>query len=147
MIYPALLRTTLHTTPIDAAPDSIVHEARAMVSLRSDGTWSLRYREADNAGQTSLSGTKAWMAIARDGNTTSRLLFRLGERLEAVYRTAQGEFEMATHTSLYNMEVDAHQGRLSLHYDLFIAGQFVAHNQLEVSWQREPSSNFSLGES
>ncbi|MDO5074410.1 MAG: DUF1934 domain-containing protein [Bacteroidales bacterium] len=94
MIYPATLHTLLHTTTPDGDTDVIEHRSAAMVALRDNGTWSLRYRDSDNEGQTALSGTDSWMSISRDGLMTSRLLFRVGEQLEAVYQTAHGEFEM-----------------------------------------------------
>lgn len=137
MIYPAQLQSQLRTTSPEGEHDQIEHRSKAMVALRDNGTWSLRYRDADNEGQTSLSGTDTWMAISRDGQSCSRLLFRLGEQLEAVYRTPQGHFDMQTRAIHYSAQVDEQGGRVELHYELFVSGNLMAHNRLTVAWKRE----------
>lgn len=137
MIYPATLHTLLHTTTPDGETDAIEHHSPAMIALRDNGTWSLRYRDTDNEGQTALAGTDGWMSISRDGTTTSRLLFRVGERLEAIYRTPHGEFTMSTHATHYISQVDAKEGMLELHYELYLSDQLTTRNRLEVRWTRE----------
>lgn len=137
MIYPATLHTLLHTTTPDGEIDVIEHHSPAMIALRDNGTWSLRYRDTDNEGQTALAGTDGWMSISRDGTTTSRLLFRVGERLEAIYRTPHGEFTMSTHATHYISQVDEKEGMLELHYELYLSDQLTTRNRLEVRWTRE----------
>lgn len=137
MIYPAHLHTRLRSTTPEGQQDEIQHTCRAMVALRDDSTWSLRYADPDNNGQTALQGTPQWMSISRDGDTRSRLLFRVGERLECLYVSPMGEFQMHTHATLFNATVDAHQGRVELHYDLFLSDRLAAQNELEVWWERQ----------
>lgn len=137
MIYPATLHTLLHTTTPDGDTDVIEHRSAAMVALRDNGTWSLRYRDSDNEGQTALSGTDSWMSISRDGLMTSRLLFRVGEQLEAVYQTAHGEFEMTTHATHYTSVASENAGQAELHYEIYLSQQLITSNRLEVNWTRE----------
>lgn len=137
MIYPARLHTRLRSTTPEGQQDEIVQTYRAMVALRDNGTWSLRYTDTENHGQTALQGTPQWMSISRDGDTRSRLLFRVGERLESVYVSPMGEFQMHTHTTLFNAMVEAEQGRVELHYELFLSDSLAAQNELEVWWERQ----------
>ena len=137
MIYPARLHTRLRSTTTEGQQDEIVQTYRAMVALRDNGTWSLRYTDTENHGQTALQGAPQWMSISRDGDTRSRLLFRVGERLECLYVSPMGEFQMHTHTTLFNATVDAHQGRVELHYNLFLSDRLAAQNELEVWWERQ----------
>lgn len=137
MIYPAQLHTRLRSTTPEGQQDEIVQTYRAMVALRDNGTWSLRYTDTENHGQTALQGAPQWMSISRDGDTRSRLLFRVGERLESVYVSPMGEFQMHTHTTLFNATVEAEQGRVELHYELFLSNSLAAQNELEVWWERQ----------
>lgn len=137
MIYPARLHTRLRSTTPEGQQDEIVQTYRAMVALRDNGTWSLRYTDTENHGQTALQGAPQWMSISRDGDTRSRLLFRVGERLESVYVSPMGEFQMHTHTTLFNATVEAEQGRVELHYELFLSDSLAAQNDLEVWWERQ----------
>ncbi len=137
MIYPARLHTRLRSTTPEGQQDEIVQTYRAMVALRDNGTWSLRYTDTENHGQTALQGAPQWMSISRDGDTRSRLLFRVGERLESVYVSPMGEFQMQTHTTLFNTTVEAEQGRVELHYELFLSDSLAAQNELEVWWERQ----------
>ena len=137
MIYPARLHTRLRSTTPEGQQDEIVQPYRAMVALRDNGTWSLRYTDTENHGQTALQGAPQWMSISRDGDTRSRLLFRVGERLESVYVSPMGEFQMHTHTTLFNATVEAEQGRVELHYELFLSDSLAAQNELEVWWERQ----------
>ena len=137
MIYPARLHTRLRSTTPEGQQDEIVQTYRAMVALRDNGTWSLRYTDTENHGQTALQGAPQWMSISRDGDTRSRLLFRVGERLESVYVSPMGEFQMHTHTTLFNATVEAEQGRVELHYELFLSDRLAAQNELEVWWERQ----------
>lgn len=137
MIYPARLHTRLRSTTPEGQQDEIVQTYRAMVALRDNGTWSLRYTDTENHGQTALQGAPQWMSISRDGDTRSRLLFRVGKRLESVYVSPMGEFQMHTHTTLFNATVEAEQGRVELHYELFLSDSLAAQNELEVWWERQ----------
>lgn len=137
MIYPARLHTRLRSTTPEGQQDEIVQTYRAMVALRDNGTWSLRYTDTENHGQTALQGAPQWMSISRDGDTRLRLLFRVGERLESVYVSPMGEFQMHTHTTLFNATVEAEQGRVELHYELFLSDSLAAQNELEVWWERQ----------
>lgn len=137
MIYPARLHTRLRSTTPEGQQDEIVQTYRAMVALRDNGTWSLRYTDTENQGQTALQGAPQWMSISRDGDTRSRLLFRVGERLESVYVSPMGEFQMHTHTTLFNATVEAEQGHVELHYELFLSDSLAAQNELEVWWERQ----------
>ena len=137
MIYPARLHTRLRSTTPEGQQDEIVQTYRAMVALRDNGTWSLRYTDTENHGQRALQGAPQWRSISRDGDTRSRLLFRVGERLESVYVSPMGEFQMHTHTTLFNTMVEAEQGRVELHYELFLSDSLAAQNELEVWWERQ----------
>lgn len=48
-----------------------------------------------------------------------------------------GEFQMHTHTTLFNATVEAEQGRVELHYELFLSDSLAAQNELEVWWERQ----------
>jgi domain of unknown function (DUF1934) len=76
------------------------------------------------------------MSVSRSGATVSRLLFRVGECCESVYRTPNGEFEMSTLATLYNAQVDDRRGLIELRYDLFFNGELAAHNELTATWER-----------
>ncbi|MCF0235178.1 MAG: DUF1934 domain-containing protein [Bacteroidaceae bacterium] len=136
MLFPITLTSRLNTRTPDGTFDTIEQTHHGMAALRDNGTWSLRYADADNNGQTALQGATNWMSISREGDTQSRMLFRLDEMLEAVYRTPQGEFEMSTRATTYTAQVDAQGGAVVLHYDLYVSGELVAHNQLLLQWQR-----------
>lgn len=136
MLYPVTLTTQLSTTTPEGESDRIDHTTRAMAALRDNGTWSIRYADPDNHGQTLIQGADSWCSISREGDTQSRLLFRLDEMLDARYETPQGEFAMATRATQYAAQVDANGGSLLLDYDLFLSGDLVAHNHLLVQWQR-----------
>ena len=86
MIYPVILQSRLLTTNEVGERDEICFEGRAMAALREDGTWSVRYTDAENHGQTALQGANSWVSVSRDGDTKSRLLFRVGERVSMSHR-------------------------------------------------------------
>jgi domain of unknown function (DUF1934) len=136
MFYPAKFLTHLVSRLPDGGTDELHHEENVMISLRDDGTWALRYNDPENGGQTMLQGTEHHLSVSRSGHIVSRLLFRIGERCESVYRTPNGEFEMSTLATLYNAQVDDQRGTLELHYDLFFNGALTAHNELTATWER-----------
>lgn len=136
MFYPAKFLTHLVSRLPDGGTDELRHEENVMISLRDDGTWALRYNDPENGGQTMLQGTEHHLSVSRSGHIVSRLLFRVGERCESVYRTPNGEFEMSTLATLYNAQVDDQRGTLELHYDLFFNGALTAHNELTATWER-----------
>lgn len=136
MIYKAQLETRLRSRTQNGERDEIRHTVQAMVALRDDGSWSLRYTDAENKGQTSLAGTREWMTLSREGTVRSKMRFALDQLLPALYVTPFGEFDMATRTDLYTFSVSDHDGRLSLHYDLLLGGGMTAQNHLEVKWHR-----------
>lgn len=136
MIYKAQLETRLRTRTQNGERDEIRHTVQAMVALRDDGSWSLRYHDADNKGQTALQGTREWMTLSREGTVRSKMRFALDQLLPALYVTPLGEFDMATRTDLYTFAVNDHEGRLSLHYDLLLSGEMTARNHLEIHWHK-----------
>lgn len=136
MIYKARLETRLRTRTQNGERDEIVHTVQAMVALRDDGSWSLRYHDDENRGQTALQGTREWMTLSREGTVRSKMRFALDQLLPALYVTPLGEFDMATRTDHYTYAVTDHDGRLSLHYDLLMSGELAAQNHLEVKWHR-----------
>ena len=139
MIYPVFLKTLLRTTNIDGESDEIRYEGRAMAALRENGTWSVRYTDAENHGQTALQGANSWVSVSRDGDTKSRLLFRVGERLESVYVTPQGEFDMATQTTHIDQQIQADFSEVTVEYELFLSGKRVTTNTLTLTWAPLPT--------
>lgn len=136
MIYKAILETRLRTRTQNGERDEIRHTVQAMVALRDDGSWSLRYHDEENKGQTALSGTRAWMTLSREGTVRSKMRFALDQLIAALYVTPLGEFDMATRTDLYTFSVTDHNGSLSLHYDLLMSGEMAARNHLELKWHK-----------
>lgn len=139
MIYPVILQLRLLTTNEVGERDEICFEGRAMAALREDGTWSVRYTDAENHGQTALQGSNSWVSVSRDGDTKSRLLFRVGERLESVYVTPQGEFDMATQTTHIDQQIQADFSEVTVEYDLFLSGKRVTTNTLTLTWAPLPT--------
>lgn len=134
MIYPVILQSRLLTTNEVGERDEICFEGRAMAALREDGTWSVRYTDAENHGQTALQGADLWVSVSRDGDTKSRLLFRVGERLESVYVTPQGEFDMATQTTRIDQQIQKDFSEVKVDYELFFSGKLVTTNELTLTW-------------
>ena len=139
MIYPVILQSRLLTTNEVGERDEICFEGRAMAALREDGTWSVRYTDAENHGQTALQGSNSWVSVSRDGDTKSRLLFRVGERLESVYVIPQGEFDMATQTTHIDQQIQADFSEVTVEYDLFLSGKRVTTNTLTLTWAPLPT--------
>lgn len=136
MIYKARLTTRLRSWTPQGERDEINHTVLAMVALHDDGSWTVRYHDTENSGQTALSGTKEWMTLQREGSTRSRMRFVVDQLLPALYVTPLGEFDMATRADLYTFAATDHDGRLSLHYDLLLSGELAAQNKLELSWHK-----------
>lgn len=136
MLYKATIDTVLRSTSPEGLRDRIVHTAQGMAALRSDGTWSVKYHDVENRGTTVISGSPAGLALRRSGLTDSRMVFEAGRKAEVFYRTAAGLMDMAVDTREYACEVTADGGRVSLDYDLYIAGQRVGRNELEMRWRR-----------
>ena len=139
MIYPVIVQSRLLTTTEVGERDEICFEGRAMAALREDGTWSVRYTDAENHGQTALQGSNSWVSVSRDGDTKSRLLFRVGERLESVYVIPQGEFDMATQTTHIDQQIQADFSEVTVEYDLFLSGKRVTTNTLTLTWAPLPT--------
>ena len=138
MIYPVFLKTILRTTNIDGESDEIRYEGRAMAALRDNGTWSVRYTDAENHGQTALQGADLWVSVSRDGDTKSRLLFRVGDLLESTYVTPQGEFAMSTKATYLQQEVTEAHAEVQVHYELYLSGKLVTTNELTLTWTPLP---------
>ena len=138
MIYPVFLKTLLRTTNIDGESDEIRYEGRAMAALRENGTWSVRYTDAENHGQTALQGADLWVSVSRDGDTKSRLLFRVGDLLESTYVTPQGEFAMSTKATYLQQEVTEAHAEVQVHYELYLSGKLVTTNELTLTWTPLP---------
>lgn len=136
MIYKAIFESRLRQRTQNGERDEIRHRVTAMVAVHDDGSWSVRYHDDENGGQTAFSGTPSWLTLTREGSTTSKLRFATDRMLPAIYKTPLGEFEMSTCTHLYAAAVTDHDGRLSLHYDLLISGELTAQNHLEVKWHK-----------
>lgn len=139
MIYPVILQSRLLTTNEVGERDEICFEGRAMAALRENGTWSVRYTDVENHGQTALQGADLWVSVSRDGDTKSRLLFRVGERLESVYVTPQGEFDMATQTTHIDQQIQADFSEVTVEYELFLSGKRVTTNTLTLTWAPLPT--------
>ena len=138
MIYPVFLKTLLRTTNIDGESDEIRYEGRAMAALRENGTWSVRYTDAENHGQTALQGADLWVSVSRDGDTKSRLLFRVGDLLESTYVTPQGEFTMSTKATYLQQEVTEAHAEVQVNYELYLSGKLVTTNELTLTWTPLP---------
>lgn len=136
MIYKAQLKTRLRSWTREGERDEISQTVRAMIAVHDDNSWSLRYHEQDNDGQTSLAGCREWMTLQREGSVRSRMRFVVDQLQAALYVTPYGEFDVATRAEHYTYAVTDHSGRLSLHYDLLISGELVARNKLEVEWHK-----------
>lgn len=136
MIYKAILESRLRTRTLNGEHDEIIHKVQTMIALRDDGSWSLRYHDEENKGQTALSGTREWMTLSREGQVRSKMRFVIDQYLPASYITPLGEFDIATRTDLYTYAITDHDGRLSLHYDLLISGEMMAQNHLEIKWHK-----------
>lgn len=134
MIYKATLTSRLLSTTRDGQRDEFRHEAQAMVAVHDDGSWSLRYHDDENGGQTAISGNSGWTTIQREGHVRSRMRFVHKELLPALYITPMGEFDMSTMTHHCQFSIDANSGHLTLHYDLLLSGELAAQNQLEIKW-------------
>ena len=63
MLYKATLNSVLHSTTTDGQCDRICHTAQAVVALRDDDTWSVKYYDAENQGETAISGTASMVTI------------------------------------------------------------------------------------
>ena len=138
MIYPVFLKTILCTTNTEGERDEIRYEGRAMAALRENGTWSVRYTDAENHGQTALQGADLWVSVSRDGDAKSRLLFRVGDLLESTYVTPQGEFTMSTKATYLQQEVTEAHAEVQVHYELYLSGKFVTTNELTLTWTPLP---------
>ena len=138
MIYPVFLKTILRTTNTEGEHDEIRYEGRAMAALRDNGTWSVRYSDAENHGQTALQGADLWVSVSRDGDTKSRLLFRVGDLLESTYVTPQGEFTMSTKATYLQQEVTEAHAEVQVHYELYLSGKLVTTNELTLIWTPLP---------
>mgnify|MGYP000845936318 FL=1 len=139
MIYPVFLKTILRTTNTEGEHDEIRYEGRAMAALRENGTWSVRYTDAENHGQTAIQGADLWVSVSRDGDTKSRLLFRVGDLLESIYKAPQGEFAMSTQTTFLHQEVTEAQTEVQVHYELYLSGKLVTTNELTLTWSPLPT--------
>ena len=109
-----------------------------MAALRENGTWSVRYTDAENHGQTALQGADLWVSVSRDGDTKSRLLFRVGDLLESTYVTPQGEFTMSTKATYLQQEVTEAHAEVQVHYELYLSGILVTTNELTLTWTPLP---------
>lgn len=138
MIYPVFLKTILRSTNTEGEHDEICYEGRAMAALRENGTWSVRYTDAENHGQTALQGADLWVSVSRDGDTKSRLLFRVGDLLESTYVTPQGEFAMSTKATYLQQEVTEAHAEVQVHYELYLSGKLVTTNELTLTWAPLP---------
>lgn len=136
MIYKAILETRLRSRSQNGERDELTHRVQAMVALHDDGTWSLRYHDKDNGGQTAINASREWLTLSREGSTRSKMRFVIDQLLPAQYVTPFGEFDMATRTDVMTFAVTDHDGRLSLHYDLLLSGELTAQNRLELKWHR-----------
>lgn len=136
MIYKAMLETRLRSRTQCGERDEISHKVPAMVAVHDDGSWSIRYHDKENSGQTALTGTREWMTLSREGHVKSKMRFVIDQMLQARYSTPLGEFDMATRTEHYTFAATDHDGRLSLHYDLLISGEMTARNHLLLKWHR-----------
>lgn len=136
MIYKAILETRLRTRTQNGDRDEIRHTVKAMVAVHDDGSWSLRYQDEENKGQTALAGTRAWMTLSREGVVKSKMRFVMDQLIAASYVTPLGEFDIATRTDHYTYAITDHTGTLSLHYDLLMSGEMAARNHLELRWHK-----------
>ena len=137
MLYKATLQSLLRSTLSDGQCDRMLHKAHAVVALRDDGTWKLKYYDEENAGETVISGTSHAITLRRSGHVTSRMVFETSKTTEAIYRTEAREIDMQLYTRRIFISTEKHSGRLLLDYDLLIAGETTARNTLEVFWHRE----------
>ena len=87
--------------------------------------------------QDEIQHTCRAMVALRDDSTSSLRYADPDNNLECLYVSPMGEFQMHTHTTLFNATVDAHQGRVELHYELFLSDSLAAQNELEVWWERQ----------
>ena len=137
MLYKATLNSVLHSTTTDGQCDRICHTAQAVVALRDDDTWSVKYYDAENQGETAISGTASKVTIRRSGHTDSRMVFEVAKKSEAFYRTPAGILDMTVETQHYAYSCNAGEGRLELVYDLHLSGLLVDTNRLEIRWERK----------
>ena len=137
MLYKATLNSVLHSTTTDGQCDRICHTAQAVVALRDDDTWSVKYYDAENQGETAISGTASKVTIRRSGHTDSRMVFEVAKKSEAFYRTPAGILDMSVETQHYACFCNAGEGCLELVYDLHLSGLLVDTNRLEIRWERK----------
>lgn len=136
MLYKATLQSELRSVTADGLRDKIAHTAQAIVSIRDDGDWNVRYFDPENHGETVLGGTPSRIFLRRSGLVDSRMTFEVSKMTDAFYRTPAGIIDISVRTHRFSCEYDAEGGRLTLDYDLHIAGEFVGKNSLMLRWKR-----------
>lgn len=113
-------------------------EERAEGTLRREGEdWLLFYREGMDSG---LGDTRATLRLepgrailTREGETTSQMVFQVGEPHVCRYATPYGELTMAVETLELDMDFSELGGQVFLIYKLRLGQVGIGENRLRLT--------------
>lgn len=118
----------------DGAPELIKGEyAGSYTEL--DGGFLLEYDEDEPAAHVALSCRADWALLERDGEPRSRMEFRPGRAMGALYALNEGEFDLTVECSALALNRSSGRGSLRMAYRLLSAGAPVSDNRLMVSYR------------
>lgn len=99
--------------------------------------WALRYREGEDSGLgdtvTTLRLEEDRAVLERAGETTSRMVFQVGEPYVCRYATPCGELSMTVRTLRLDWALDETGGKVFLVYKLQLERGEVGENRLRLT--------------
>lgn len=118
---------------------------KASGTLRREGSgWLLRYREGEDSGLgntvTTLRLEEGRATLTREGETSSQMVFRVGEPYVCRYATPYGELPMTVETFRLDWELGEAGGKVFLVYNLQLGGGEMGETRLRLTVKTKENS-------
>jgi uncharacterized beta-barrel protein YwiB (DUF1934 family) len=110
-------------------------EVEGSVTSKEETTY-LTYKEPEGTGldntTTTLKLEKDKVTLIRTGSTTLRQVFKAGEITTGTYQTPYGNFPLEVDAKEVKVELIKDKGKITLQYDLIIAGEKIEDQKLNI---------------
>ncbi|MDD3334792.1 MAG: DUF1934 domain-containing protein [Eubacteriales bacterium] len=125
----------------EEADEPVTLITSGLLSLEQDDKAIIRYDESlDEAlppQHVTITIESETVAMNRDGDYISQLVFRKGQRYEGQYATPFGEMALAIFCTRLRYQLDENGGEIQLSYQMDLNGQFAAMQEMEIRLMRQ----------
>lgn len=129
-------------------PEVIELRTEGVMDCTGDGAYTLVYQESELTGlegtQTTFQIQPDSVALQREGQVNSHILFQDGQRYQTLYHTPYGALEMSVSTQRLRVSIGEDSGELEVVYTIEMNHVMTGRHRLNIQIQPAPAGQESV---